>query len=328
MFVYEQALLLHTRVVIMGNKKNNFILFLLICVIFISFFYAGNVNDPEVVYPPTEATASVDRPPNQFWSWILPSLVGFFLPPEFTINFPQPTGVSQIPISDDETSYSYVIGAPNGPYNWSNLNPNWTRCGTGRTQSPINIVNLTISSRGNLIRRYRPAPAQIKNRGHDIEVVWIGDAGGIIINGTEFKLEQCHWHIHSEHKVNSTRYNMELHIVHYSAERDIAVVGILYTLGRADPFLKQLAPFIPSATRNATNIGIVNPSNIGLEGRKYYRYNGSLTTPPCSENVTWTILKKVRTVSLKQITALRNAVDDVRVPINNLLENKLIATYN
>ncbi|KAL8493924.1 hypothetical protein ACS0TY_024904 [Phlomoides rotata] len=232
----------------MGHKKNNFILFLLICVIFTSFFYAGNANDPEV---------------------------------------------------DDETSYSYVIGAPNGPHNWTNLNPNWTRCGTGRTQSPISIVNLTISSRGNLIRRYRPAPAQIKNRGHDFEVVWIGDAGGIVINGTEFKLEQCHWHIPSEHTVNSR-----------SAERDIAVVGILYTLGRADPFLTQLAPFIPSATRNATNIGIVNLSNIGFKGRKYYRYNGSLTVPPCSENVTWTILKKVRTVSLKQITALRNAVDD------------------
>ncbi|KAL8555117.1 hypothetical protein ACS0TY_003062 [Phlomoides rotata] len=288
----------------MDHKKNNFILFLLICVIFTSFFYAGNANDPD----PEVATASVDRPPNQFWSLILPSLVGFFLPPEFTINFPQPTGVSRI--SDDETSFSYVIGAPNGPYNWTNLNPNWTRCGTGRTQSPINIVNLTISSRGNSIRRYRPAPAQIRNRGHDIEVVWIGDAGGIVVNGIEFKLGQCHWHIPSEHTVNSRRYNMELHLVHYSAERDIAVVGILYTLGRADPFLTQLAPFIRSATRNATNIGIVNPSNIGFEGRKYYRYNGSLTTPPCSENVTWTILKEVRTVSLKQITALRNAVDD------------------
>ncbi|KAL8489472.1 hypothetical protein ACS0TY_025388 [Phlomoides rotata] len=243
----------------MGLKNNNFILILLICFLFTSFFYKANANDPEV---------------------------------------------------DDETSYSYVIGAPNGPHNWTNLNPNWTRCGTGRKQSPINIANLIISSREDLIREYTPAPAQIKNRGHDIEVVWIGDAGGIVINGTEFKLEQCHWHLPSEHTVHWRRFNMELHIVHYSAERDIAVVGILYELGLPDPFLTQLAPFIPSATRNGTNLGIVNPLDIGFKGGKYYRYNGSLTVPPCSENVTWTILKEVRTVSIQQIMALRNAVDD------------------
>ncbi|KAL8542021.1 hypothetical protein ACS0TY_003036 [Phlomoides rotata] len=143
------------------------------------------------------------------------------------------------PEVDDETSYSYVIGAPNGPHNWANLNPNWTCCGTGRKQSPINIANLIISSREDLIREYTPAPAQIKYRGHDIEVVWIGDAGDIVISGTEFKLEQCHWHLPSEHTVHSRRYNMELHIVQYSAERDIAVVGILYTLGRAGPFPTQ-----------------------------------------------------------------------------------------
>ncbi|KAL8555119.1 hypothetical protein ACS0TY_003063 [Phlomoides rotata] len=134
------------------------------------------------------------------------------------------------PEVDDETSYSYVIGSPNGPHNWTNLNPNWTRCGTGRKQSPINIANLIISSREDLIREYTPAPAQIKNRGHHIEVVWIGDAGGIVINGTEFKLEQSQWHLPSEHSVHSKIYNMELHI---------AVVGIPYTLGRADPFLTQ-----------------------------------------------------------------------------------------
>ncbi|KAG8372014.1 hypothetical protein BUALT_Bualt12G0022600 [Buddleja alternifolia] len=224
----------------------------------------------------------------------------------FTVNANEPE-------VEDESSFSYVVGAPDGPQNWGNLNPNWTLCGTGTMQSPINIFTLRVvawPSLGELNKTYKPAPALIKNRGHDIEVEWTGDAGGIIINGTEYKLEQCHWHIPAEHTVNGLRSNMELHIVHSNAQGDIAVVAILYRLGNPDPFLASISPFLQSATLEGTDIGVVNPSNITFPGRDYYRYIGSLTTPPCSENVTWTVFKMVGTVSLGQIRALRDAVHD------------------
>ncbi|KAI3471714.1 hypothetical protein Pfo_028364 [Paulownia fortunei] len=197
----------------------------------------------------------------------------------------------------DESSFSYVVGAENGPQNWGNLTHSWT-------------LLVVWPSLGDLNRTYKPAPALIKNRGHDIEVEWTGDAGGIVINGTEFKLQQCHWHIPSEHTVNGTRFNMELHIVHSNSQGDIAVVGILYKLGQPDSFLARLSPFLQSADREGTDLGIVDPSCIKFEGREYYRYNGSLTTPPCSENVTWTVFKTLRTVSAQQIEALRDAVHD------------------
>ncbi|KAK6149118.1 hypothetical protein DH2020_016643 [Rehmannia glutinosa] len=214
---------------------------------------------------------------------------------------------------EDETSFSYVVGAENGPQNWGNLNPNWTLCGTGRSQSPINIVDFRVVLRpslGDLNRTYKPAPALIRNRGHDIEVEWTGDAGGIIINGSEYKLQQCHWHIPSEHTVNGARFNMELHIVHINSQGDIAVIGILYKLGLPDSFLARLMPYLQSVDSEGTDLGIFDPSCIKFPRREYYRYSGSLTTPPCSENVTWTVFRTVRTVSLRQIRALRDAVND------------------
>ncbi|XP_011075358.1 alpha carbonic anhydrase 7 [Sesamum indicum] len=215
--------------------------------------------------------------------------------------------------TEDETSFSYVVGATDGPQNWGNLNPNWTLCGTGKSQSPINILDYKVKlnrTLGDLNINYRPAEALIRNAGYEIEVKWTGDAGGVIINGDEFKLQEVHWHTPAEHTVNGIRFNMELHIVHVNSGGDIAVVGILYKLGPADPFLAQFLPYLPSASEEGFPLGIVDPSSVKIPGREYYRYNGSLTTPPCSENVTWTIFKRVKTVSIEQVHALKDAIDD------------------
>ncbi|KAK4485470.1 hypothetical protein RD792_008111, partial [Penstemon davidsonii] len=218
-------------------------------------------------------------------------------------------------VTEDEISFSYVVGAPNGPQNWSNLNSSWILCGTGQSQSPINLLvdraAVLPVSRGSFTRNYRPALATIRNRGHDIQVKWTGNAGGIVINGTEYKVDNCHWHIPSEHTVNGTRFAMELHIVHTSFNGDIAVIGVLYNFGLSDRFLARLDPYLRNVSHEEeTEVGILNPWEINFESSEYYRYNGSLTTPPCSENVTWTVIKKVKTVSRAQVRALQNAIHD------------------
>ncbi|KAL0404876.1 UNVERIFIED_CONTAM: Alpha carbonic anhydrase 7 [Sesamum radiatum] len=215
--------------------------------------------------------------------------------------------------TENKTSFSYVVGANDGPENWGTLNPNWTLCGAGKSQSPINILDYKVKlncSLGDLNRNYQPAGALLKNTGYEIEVKWTGDAGGIIINGDGFKLQEVHWHTPAEHTVNGVRFNTELHIVHANSEGNIAVVGILYKLGRADPFLAQILPFLSLATPQGYPLGSVDSSSIKIPGREYYRYNGSLTTPPCSENVTWTVFKTVKTVSIEQVHALRDAIHD------------------
>ncbi|XP_010090214.2 alpha carbonic anhydrase 4 [Morus notabilis] len=218
--------------------------------------------------------------------------------------------------------YSYNESTLRGPSRWGQLDPNWFLCGNGTRQSPININASTVQLRpqlGGLQTNYSPAPATLFNRGNEIEVNWNGsDAGNLTVNGTVYKLLECHWHTPSEHRLNGRRFDMEIHLVHKNDRGEIAVVGILYKYMRwskPDPFLSSIYQQILSL-RNGTKqipLGIVNPRDIESPGRRwrsYYRYNGSLTTPPCAENVLWTVLKRVQTVSPKQVQALQEAVDD------------------
>lgn len=158
-----------------------------------------------------------------------------------------------------------------------------------------------------------------------MQLKWETGAGTLEINGTEYVLKQCHWHSPSEHTINGKKFALELHMVHESQDGKAAVVGILYTIGRPDSFLSSVSSTYKSHTislfnyfskvytlnhfvfhqltdrlrlvagtgENETIAGIVNPKEIKIGSRKYYRYMGSLTTPPCTENVIWTIVRKV-----------------------------------
>lgn len=102
-------------------------------------------------------------------------------------------------------------------------------------------------------------------------------------------------------------------MVHVSADERVAVVGILYTVGRPDAFLAELMEYIQEVADRREEeraVGFVDPRHIRVGSRKYYRYMGSLTTPPCDQGVAWTITQKIRTASREQIGFLREAVHD------------------
>ncbi|XP_062192624.1 alpha carbonic anhydrase 7-like [Phragmites australis] len=218
--------------------------------------------------------------------------------------------------TEHEEEFSYVRGEENGPEHWGAIKEEWAACGTGRMQSPIDLSHERVSlvrSLGYLNHTYCAAEATIVNRGHDIMVRFDGDAGSLVINGTAYYLRQLHWHSPTEHTVDGRRYDMELHMVHESAENKAAVIGILYEIGRHDAFLHKLEPFIrriADRRDKEERIGVVDPRGTRGTACVYYRYMGSLTTPPCTEGVIWTIVKRVRTVSSYQLEFLREAVHD------------------
>nr|AFK36418.1 unknown [Lotus japonicus] len=219
---------------------------------------------------------------------------------------------------EDESEFNYIQGNEKGPSNWGTMKKEWKTCKTGKMQSPIDLSShrvRVVPNLGELKKFYKPQNATVKNRGHDIEVKWEADAGSIIINGTEFFLHQSHWHTPSEHTINGRRYELELHMVHESrkinGKSKIAVVGVMYNIGQPDPVLNKLSKYIKSMGSDheaEKSIGVMDPSEIKLGGKKYYRYVGSLTIPPCTEGVIWTINKKIRSVSKAQINFLREAV--------------------
>ncbi|KAL6644664.1 hypothetical protein ACP70R_016272 [Stipagrostis hirtigluma subsp. patula] len=218
--------------------------------------------------------------------------------------------------TEREEEFSYVPGEENGPEHWGAIKPEWAACGTGRMQSPIDLSHERVTlvrSLGYLNHSYRAAEASIVNRGHDIMIRFQGDAGSLVINGTAYYLRQLHWHSPTEHTVDGRRYDMELHMVHESAAKKAAVIGILYEVGAPDAFLHKLEPFIrriADRRDREEHVGVVDPRGARGRASVYYRYMGSLTTPPCTEGVIWTIVKRVRTVSKHQMELLRDAVHD------------------
>jgi carbonic anhydrase len=264
--------------------------------------------------------------------------------------------------ADDEHEFSYDPAAENGPDGWGEIKPEWATCSDGRQQSPVDLYQHRAIRHdlGHLNYSYKPAEASIVNRGHDIMVNFNGDAGSLVIHGTVYHLKQLHWHSPTEHAFGrGRRFAMELHMVHQTPEKKTAVVGILYRVSNtiADPFLRRLEPAIKRLGDGREEpIGKVNPNDIGLTGSSYYRYTGSLTTPPCAEGIIWTVIPTVCTISfvlpgwlsfhwvlclgwrpqhqafklfvcivqlrlvtLYQLDLLRKAVDDVRVSILLLL---------
>ncbi|CAM8964627.1 unnamed protein product [Rhodiola kirilowii] len=239
----------------------------------------------------------------------------------FLLLFRSPT-LLQAQEVEDEREFDYIKGSKRGPQNWGNLKKEWSDCKNGNMQSPIDLTNRRVKiipRLGRLQKQYWPCKAIIKNRGHDIAVEWQGDAGWMEINDTKYKLQQSHWHSPSEHTLNGRRYALELHMVHQTdgpkAKRKLAVVGMLYKFGRPDPFLYELMKNVTLTSHSVRDedvkdVKVVDPNEIRVAGQRYYRYIGSLTTPPCSENVIWTMNKRIKTVSREQLAFLREAVHD------------------
>ncbi|KAB1226338.1 Bifunctional monodehydroascorbate reductase and carbonic anhydrase nectarin-3 [Morella rubra] len=217
---------------------------------------------------------------------------------------------------DDEREFDYNQGSEKGPARWGYLRSEWSMCKDGSMQSPIDLLNDrvdVVSHLGRLNRSYKPSNATMRNRGHDIMLQWEGSAGHIQINGTRYELQQCHWHSPSEHTINGRRFDLEVHMVHESSLGKIAVVGIMYKIGRRDSFLSSMKEHfaaIAGTHEEVRAVGTVDPKHLRIGSRKYYRYIGSLTVPPCTPNVVWTIVRKVRTVTQEQVRLLRVAVHD------------------
>ncbi|XP_065868733.1 alpha carbonic anhydrase 7-like [Euphorbia lathyris] len=203
------------------------------------------------------------------------------------------------------------------PGDWGKIHPEWAACEHGKMQSPIDLSGQEVkgvSELGPLKHNYTPAPATLKNRGHDMMLQWDSSGAGTLeINGTEYVLKQAHWHSPSEHTIQGKQYALELHLVHQSKDGTHAVVAFLYQLGQPDAFIECLAKKleeVAGAEKQVLAVGPVNPNDIHIDTGNFYRYTGSLTVPPCTENVIWTISKKIKDVTNEQVKLIRVAVHD------------------
>lgn len=189
-----------------------------------------------------------------------------------------------------------------GPAHWGDLSPAFAACKLGEAQSPIDLADAPNVRPHELEFRYGPVPLEVVNNGHTIQVNYT-PGSTLVASGKEYALVQFHFHHLSEHTVSGRPTDMELHFVHQDADGGLAVVGVLLTSGRHNPSLEQVwanmptdkdeKRFVAGATINAKDL---LPANLS-----YFSYLGSLTTPPCSEGVSWYVLRDGIEVSPAQI---------------------------
>ena len=189
-----------------------------------------------------------------------------------------------------------------GPAEWGKLDSAYAACSTGKTQSPIDIKGAKAADLPALKMDYSAVPLNIIDNGHTIQVNY--PAGSTLTVGDHvYTLKQFHFHHPSEEHVNGKKYELVAHLVHADADGHLAVVAILFEKGAANSTLETIWKNIPSEKEKATDVAgvMVNvkdllPANLG-----YYTYAGSLTTPPCSEGVTWFVLKTPDTLSGEEV---------------------------
>lgn len=215
-----------------------------------------------------------------------------------------------------------------GPAKWSTLSANWKVCGEGRSQSPIDIDKTAKSDLPALKAEFRPASLKIIhhehvadaiNNGHSIQVNYTeGDT--LKIGDQQFQLLQYHFHSPSEHTVAGKHFPIEMHLVHKSADGKLAVVGVFIEEGRHNAAFDPIWSNLPKTKSTEYHLEHVKVDvNSLLPTRTTtFRYDGSLTTPPCSEGVKWIIMTSPIQLSPEQINAFRAIMKGNNRPVQAL----------
>lgn len=194
-----------------------------------------------------------------------------------------------------------------GPEFWGELSPAYALCGTGKEQSPIDFISGTAVSAKlkELETDYESDPLNVQNNGHTIQIN-VAPGSEIKTPTGKYQLLQYHFHYKSEHTINGVHAGLEAHFVHMNSDGQLSVLGVFIEedpQGKANKALTTIlenAPVVVATNSLSEEIDVEKllPNE---EVKNYWHYNGSLTTPPCSEGVKWYIAQKNITASAEQI---------------------------
>ncbi len=201
-----------------------------------------------------------------------------------------------------------------GPDQWSKISLDYQVCKTGMNQSPINIDDLVDAELDEINSDYNGNSVEILNNGHTIQVNF-SSGNSLVLDGQSFELKQFHFHTPSEHLIDDKSFPMEVHLVHKSLDGHLAVISSLFLTGKTNPTLDTILKNIPSEPGKAKPIGSMDLTYLLPDSKDYYRYNGSLTTPPCSEGVRWLVMKNTIEASEQQLKAFRKIMHSNNRPI-------------
>lgn len=219
--------------------------------------------------------------------------------------------------SESSNHIKWDYSGESGPEYWAQLESD-SECG-GKHQSPINILEIETTPGNSLDKitglnyQDNTSLTSITNNGHTIQYNFDGELNKFVYEDKEYKMKQFHFHAPSEHTLNGIRYPLEIHLVHHNEKSNSYVVfAFLVRQGKSDPtftFLEKFLPIKEGETKDISityNLGTTVKDVFGLDSVQAFTYDGSLTTPPCTERVHWIVFKNASTASASQIKMLED----------------------
>lgn len=205
-----------------------------------------------------------------------------------------------------------------GPEKWGELSPDYVLAKTGKRQSPIDITNPKTQQLAALKFKYHPAKIDLVYNGHTVQET--EETGSWFeFDDQRFSLKQFHFHAPSEHTIGGQHADMEMHLVHKNAKRAVAVVAVLIKQGDENSAFDQVWDYLPTKVNKERKSGTtIDAATLLPKDRNYFRYMGSFTTPPCTEDVSWFVLTKPIQLSAGQIDRFKSIISGNNRPTQPL----------
>ena len=192
------------------------------------------------------------------------------------------------------------------PAKWGDIDKTFESCKLGKEQSPIDIQTKQAkkAALAPIQPAYKSSAGELVNNGHTIQIN-LADGGMATVPSGGYKLLQFHFHTPSEEKIDGKNFPLVAHLVHRNEAGKLAVVGVLFKTGKENAALKTIFANLPAKEGKAPLAANMDASALLPKSLAYYTYNGSLTTPPCSEGVAWHVLKEPVEISAAQVAAFK-----------------------
>lgn len=217
-------------------------------------------------------------------------------------------------LSNTALAFEWGYEDHNGPEHWGKVAK---ECAMGKNQSPIDIAQPVEAEMKALELNYAGQAVSVINNGYTLQA---GVSGNNFLNvdGKSFELKQFHFHTPSENVIRGKQYPLEAHFVHADSEGNLAVVAVMYDTGKQNPLLSELTAKMPTVGEQVTLSHAFDVAALLPKQQDYYRFNGSLTTPPCSEGVRWFVLKQASELSSSQTEQLMSVMGHNNRPLQPL----------